>query len=235
MDWSPILQVLTDPTGPPLHAGFSHDGEQVVSASRAGTICVWDTDTGAIIYGPFNGSRGRTNFAVISVTFSLDGKHVISCYMDATICIWEVETGEMISDLCSWHRACPRVWRVAWSWDRKRVVLCFEHGGIGVFDIEMNAVVLGPSQRNKGSVLAIACSRDAKCIASASSCGRICAYDLEMDSFFSWPGESREDIASLALSPDGHHIVSASSTAVRMWDTETGACLSEYHYDPKGP
>lgn len=51
---------------------FSHDGKRVVSGSNDWTVCVWDSETGAICSGPFE----EHDLATTSVAFSQDGKRV---------------------------------------------------------------------------------------------------------------------------------------------------------------
>ena len=70
--------------------------ERIVSGSKNGAICVWNTATGTTLEGsPF---KGYIDY-VIFVAFSQDGKQIISGFSDGTIHAWNATTGAMEGSL----------------------------------------------------------------------------------------------------------------------------------------
>ncbi|PAV22659.1 WD40 domain containing protein [Pyrrhoderma noxium] len=93
----------------------SSDGERVVSGSGDGTIRIWDSITGNLVAGPFEGHINP----VISVAFSPDGKRVVSRSSDWTIKIRDTATGKLVARPFGGHT--DWVHSVSFSPDGKRV------------------------------------------------------------------------------------------------------------------
>jgi hypothetical protein len=62
-------------------------------------LCIWDSETGVVIAGPFEGHT----FDVTSVGFSPDGRRVVSGSDDSTIRIWDIDT---VTDLFEGYTDC---------------------------------------------------------------------------------------------------------------------------------
>ena len=73
---------------------FSPDGKRLASASRDGTVKVWDAATGQETL-TLKGHTGR----VRSVAFSPDGKRLASASDDRTVKVWDAATGQEILTL----------------------------------------------------------------------------------------------------------------------------------------
>ncbi|KAJ7675568.1 WD40-repeat-containing domain protein [Mycena rosella] len=77
--------------------GFSPDGNQVACGVGLGGVRVWDSDTRAVLVGPFTGVFGTTAHAMTSavtpVQFSPDGRNIVSCYQN-TIYVWKAHPSE---------------------------------------------------------------------------------------------------------------------------------------------
>src|SRR5258707_9467043 len=74
-----------------MSVAFLPSGQQIVSGSNDGTICVWNITTSEMEAGPFTGHTS----SVTSVAVSPDGQHIVSGSEDDTICIWNATAGEM--------------------------------------------------------------------------------------------------------------------------------------------
>ena len=97
--WPIILYVLEGHTDWVNSVAFSPDGKCIVSGSDDNTICVWGTEMGKEISGPF---EGHTN-SVRVVAFSPDGKCIVSGLYGNTIRIWDAETGRLVSGPLKGH------------------------------------------------------------------------------------------------------------------------------------
>ena len=68
-----------------MTARFSLASLRVITASKDGTVPVWDVGTGLKLGDPF-----RHNDWVVSARFSSEGRQVITASLDGTARIWEV-------------------------------------------------------------------------------------------------------------------------------------------------
>ncbi|KAJ3566704.1 hypothetical protein NP233_g6828 [Leucocoprinus birnbaumii] len=90
--WSSCAFVLQSPGGVDAIA-LSPDGSLFASVSFKGTICVWDSESGNLISGPFH--QGYDNSFPSEISFSPNGKHIVSAAGDKGAFIWDIETGSM--------------------------------------------------------------------------------------------------------------------------------------------
>ncbi|HGE72861.1 TPA: TIR domain-containing protein, partial [Candidatus Poribacteria bacterium] len=109
-----LLYTLEGHTSEVTLVALSRDGKRAVSASRDGTLKIWDMETGEEI----RTLKGHT-FGVRSVALSRDGKRAVSASWDGTLKIWDIETGEEIRTL---EGHTNTVTSVALSEDGKRAV-----------------------------------------------------------------------------------------------------------------
>ncbi len=86
---------------------WAPDGSTLVSASKDGTVRLWDPETGAL-----RRVFDSDSASVYSVTWSPDGRLLASASQDG-LRIWSIETGELYGT-GNWSRL---VWGIAWSPD----------------------------------------------------------------------------------------------------------------------
>jgi len=88
---SNLIAVLSGHDGDVNALAFSPDGAQLVSASRDGTLRIWDTASGDLL-ATLEGHTSR----VSDVAFSPDGDLIASASNDRTIRLWDAASGETV-------------------------------------------------------------------------------------------------------------------------------------------
>ena len=84
-----------------------HDGSSspssviatIASGSGDRTVRIWDSETGNLVAGPFQGH----SLSVNSVAFSPDGTRIASGSSDKTVRIWDSETGKLVAGPLKGH------------------------------------------------------------------------------------------------------------------------------------
>ena len=95
-DWEGPLN-----SGPDVFSlAFSPEGKTFVSASRDGTLKLWDTASGNLLRS-FTGHRSE----VRSVTFSTNGKVIVSGSLDGTMMLWSPNSDEPLATLVTLDQA----------------------------------------------------------------------------------------------------------------------------------
>jgi WD40 repeat protein len=193
---------------------FSPDGNRIVSGSLDMTIRLSDTETGEIVLGPL---EGHTDW-VESVTFSPDGKRIVSVSWDSMICVWDAETGDTVAVFNSGGHI-GRGKLVTFLPDGKHVVADSWGNRICVWNPETSEVVSRPFEWHiQGNCVAI--SHDGKHIVSSDN-RAMRVWDAETGDVVSGPLKGHtKNISSVAFSPDGRHVISASliDQTIRVWD-----------------
>jgi WD40 repeat protein len=92
-DWATGRHLRTlSHSGSVTSAAFSPDGSRLATASRDGTVRIWDPYAGAPEQLVLHGHLG----AVDTVTFSPDGSRLATVSVDGTISVWAVDLDELI-------------------------------------------------------------------------------------------------------------------------------------------
>ncbi len=207
---------------------FSLDGKMIVSGAEDSTVELWDTETGQNL-ATFTGHAPRVR--VFSVAFSPDGKTVASGAEDNTIKLWDIETKQNIVTLTGHKKV---IFSVAFSPDGKILA-----SGSGDDTVKLWHVETGQNLhtfRHLERVFSVAFSPDGKLVAGGSYLG-IKLWDIETGEDLSvLEGGIKIIAGSIAFSPDGATLVSASADrfggtrgTVTLWDVETGKDLATLH------
>ncbi|TDL15087.1 WD40 repeat-like protein [Rickenella mellea] len=208
-----------------LSVSFSPDGMHVVSGSSDNTVRLWDAVTGSPIKRPDRHSDHK-----LLVAFSPDGTRIVSGSKD--VVVWDAVTGARSKRL---KRVSSLVLSLAFSPDGTQVVAgCADHT-LHLLDI-VNGVHLKTLKGHCSRVHSVVYSPDGARIASGSLDNTIRLWDAVTGSHFKTIRMRRSGpVTSLAFSPDGMRIVSASGFAfnrcVRMWDVVTGVQLSMFELE----
>ena len=201
-------------------AAWSPDGRTIATASRDGTLSLWQADSGKerVRY------RGHAG-AVLDVAFTHSGERLISAGADGTVRFWRIPrppwteeplTGE---ETRRFRLSREEVQVVALSADGSTAAAGTADGVLVIWDLKNDKQRHHLTQ--EGQVYCMALSADGKQLAAnQAACGAVIWDTLK--------GEVRHRlgagvIASLAFSPDGRTLAAGYQyDRLILWDTQQG-------------
>ncbi|HLK57135.1 MAG TPA: WD40 repeat domain-containing protein, partial [Chthonomonadaceae bacterium] len=203
---------------------YSPDGSLLASGSRDNTLRIWDAHT-----GKERSVSGRSNY-LTSVAFSPDGSLLASGSDDRYVRIWNARTGAL-DHILSGHAG--GVLAVAYSSNGALLASGGRDGKVLVWDAHTGALrhtLKSPG----GAINALAFSPDGATLAGGCGWaiygGSVQVWDINTEKLtHTLDGQSLQPVRTVAFTPDGSQIVSASEFRgggeVRFWDAKTGAQL----------
>ena len=247
-----LVKELRGHTRPLALALFSPDGKFVVTASADNTVRVWDSLDGKLI----TEFRGHSQ-AVNEVAFSADGQFIITADDDQTARLWPFHPGEpgTSSTIESWEHSAA-VTSIACSPNGSEVAATTRDGklwldGVGLqrsvpfsYLVDRSAKVanarfspdgqsIATTRGSSGVIYNIDAlrrfvdSRASEFIYEKAAAPEKERMSLEPEGIITLSGHTA-DINSVAFSPDGHLVVTASTDGTaRVWDAATGASRGE--------
>ncbi len=247
-----LVKELRGHTRPLALALFSPDGKFVVTASADNTVRVWDSLDGKLI----TEFRGHSQ-AVNEVAFSADGQFIITADDDQTARLWPFHPGEgsTSSTIESWEHSAA-VTSIACSPNGSEVAATTRDGKLWLDGVGMQRSMPFSYLVDRSAKVANArFSPDGQSIATTrAASGVIYNIDalrrfvdsqrsefiyekaaapekerksLEPEGIITLSGHTA-DINSVAFSPDGRFVVTASADGTaRVWDAATGASRGE--------
>jgi WD40 repeat protein/serine/threonine protein kinase len=186
---------LREHSGGVRAVAFSTDGKQLATASEDKTIIVWDTESGhkkAVL------AAHRTR--VTSVAFSADGRWLASADQSGIIIRWDLAQRAPVLTIkppAGHHSYC-----LAISPNGRLVATTF-----AVYDFETGQPLIPPDTVLWNQVYGAAFSVDGRVLIGASSLGEIVLVNTETWQLIEKQKWSDTPLISLALSPDGRHLV----------------------------
>jgi WD40 repeat protein/serine/threonine protein kinase len=216
--WSNKLQkhhrTLKGHTGWVQDVAYSPDGRLLASGSRAGTVKVWDAQTGQEI----RALTAHTD-AVYRVAYSSDGRRLASASADQTVKVWDMETGRLALTL---KGHTDQVHGVAFSPDRRRLASASADSTVRVWDAQSGQEIR-TLRGHTGCVIGVVFSPDGRRIASASWDWTVRVWDALTGSNALTFTKHTDRVEGLTYSPDGRRIASGSRDGmVKVWEAQTG-------------
>ncbi|XYH98713.1 protein kinase domain-containing protein [Sorangium sp. So ce1128] len=195
-----------------MHAGYSPDGEHIVTACADGTARVWNADgTGEPVV-----LRGHEDY-VSSAAFSPDGKRIVTTSYDKTARVWNADgTGEIL--ILRGHQ--DRVTSAAFSPDGKRIVTTSWDRTARVWSADGTGEIL-MLRGHQDRVASAAFSPDGKRIVTASwdRTARVWSADGTGEPVVLRGHQGQ--VYSVAFSLDGKRIVTAAwDRTARVWSAD---------------
>jgi WD40 repeat protein len=210
-----LLRILSGHTDQVWACAISPDGAWIVSASRDGTLKIWDAATGAeraTLVGHVDWVWG--------CAISPDGAWIVSTSNDSTLKIWDAATGAERATLVG-HADAVKTCAV--SPDGAWIVSGCRDRTLKIWDASTGAVratLVG----HGNAVRACAVSPDGRWIVSASDDQTLRIWDVATGAERGTLVGHTDQVWSCAVSPDGAWIVSGSrDRTLRIWDVATRA------------
>jgi WD40 repeat protein/serine/threonine protein kinase len=225
-----VLLTCRDHKADVKRVAYSPDGKWLATASFDRTVKLWDAVTGQVV----RTFKGHTE-PVYGLAFSPDGIRLVSSSDDGTVKFWGVSTDPEAHTLTSPYS----VTSVAFSPDGRQLA------SAGMDGVRLWAVQTGqirctweareaPSgqPRSKGRRFnQVAFSPDGKYLAAGGETLKV--WDgMTCQEIHTLPGHTKE-VTSVAFSPDGTRLVSASKdNIVKIWNLTTGKELLTFTAHP---
>ncbi|KAF7967749.1 hypothetical protein HWV62_33240 [Athelia sp. TMB] len=191
-------------------SAFSPDGQRIASGSYDQYIRVWDAETGALVAGPF---KGHADW-IRSVAFSPDGRRIASGSDDRSVRVWDAQTGALIAGPFEGH--ISDVTSVAFSPDGQCIASGSGDLSIRVWIAETGVIVAGPSKGHTLWVTSVSFSPNGQYIISGSDDRSVPIWDAQTGALIRGPEEHTDRVVSVAFSSDGHRLLSASESTIRV-------------------
>jgi small GTP-binding protein len=216
---------------------WSPDGRMLVSGgSHEGTVRIWDCDIGEQVKVLDVPKR------TFGVSWSPDGRTIATAHDTGSIYLWEAPSGKLLDKFRATTR---RATDVGWSKNGK-IFTAATDSGYFIWSTDKfysSARPLLVSSRTRAIPFSsrtmypvFACSPDGEEIVIVSENNSLSIYDIKQDiSRLELRDTSiKSHIKSLAWSPDGHTIASATADgAIQLWESYMGRLISvlEVHTD----
>lgn len=151
-------------------------------------------------------------------TFSPDGAFILTASRDGTAKLWSSATGDHIQTYAG-HRSSVRL--AEFSPDGTHIVTASSDASAKIWDVDAGSEMLTIPTHD--SVISAAFLSGGRCVALALQRCVVQLYDIES-------GICQLEVEgwSVAVSPDGHSMLTTTARVARLWDLGSGKCLQTF-------
>jgi WD40 repeat protein/uncharacterized caspase-like protein len=170
--------------------------------------------------------------AVNSVAFSPDGRFVLTGSADRTALLWDARSG---AEIRAFGGHSGEVTTVAFSPDGRSVLTGSEDTTARLWDVQTGLEIRSFSFL--GHVNSVAFSPNGRyvLIGGAGSTGRASLWDAQSGAEIGTSYRDPDSVTAVAISPDGHFVLTGSHDAVRLWDAKANTEIRSFSVPSKRP
>ncbi|MEO8611879.1 MAG: protein kinase [Chloroflexota bacterium] len=212
-----------------LSLAFNPKTGILASTGADDNVTFWDTSTGEQLNLL---TTGHQNY-VRQIVYSADGQYFATASQDHTVSVWDAVTGDPVGDPFTGHST--DVWTVVFVPGTDTLVSGDSDGKIIAWNLSKPQTLATVLADNQDGLLTVAYSPDSKILATAggdtakvSGAGdnAIRLWDTSTDTIKSVFEGHQRYITTLAFSPDGKQLASASADqTIRLWNVDTGTVI----------
>ncbi len=200
--------------------------EQTVFFTAAGEIPqAWSLDLSSGTVRHLLNFEGNSDW-VSAVDFSPDGKRLLIGTWDDTARLWDAGSGAQLQPLQG-HTGDVR--GVTFSPDGQWIVTAARDGTARIWQTA-NGLEFHRLTGHKGGIRPVVFSADGRWIVTGGDDGTARVWDRQTAfSQVSLLGPHEDRVSSVAFSPDGRRVVTASKNMVRLWDVATQRIIRAFN------
>ncbi|WP_010581993.1 WD40 domain-containing protein [Schlesneria paludicola] len=190
---------------------WSPDGKKLASASRDGTVGIWDAAEGWELLA----IPGHSH-AAIRAAWSPDGQRIVSASLDGTVKIWDAEKGQ---ELLTFRGHTGYVWTAVWSPDGTQLASSGSDETIQIWDANSGTSLLVINEGTQ-AFSDVEWSPDGQKLASCSRDSEIRIWDSGTGHALVSLNGHVNGVNRVKWSPDGRRLASGGNDrTVKIWDS----------------
>jgi WD40 repeat protein len=193
---------------------FAPDGKLAASASRDGSVMVWDVGP-----KPSWGVAVQNAAGFSCVAFAPDGKTVAAGGLDGTIALWDADSGEVVR--LTPLRSNGAVRALAFVRGGESVAAGSDDGVVRILDVVSGRETLVMRGHHR-VVNGLACSPDGRTLASASMDSRVILWGLDSGLALKEFDGDCGPLWSVAYAPGGRSLAIGGDQGITLCEIATG-------------